>query len=452
MKMKVRVLLSLLVALALMLMAGCGGSYGCRVTFGSSSCTPSGSGITTGGGGGGGGGGGSSATAFAFAMDEGGTVDGFTLNSSAATFAATANFIPPATAITNNPGAGMVVAQQTGEQPYVYALFGPLSNELFGWTVTSSGGLSLLPNFPAPLITNPDASIPFNQYTMATNPAGTLLFIADSFDDEILVFKIANTGALTAVVGSPFATPVGVNPGNLTTDGLGRFLYVTETVVDHTGNEILGYSVGDGTNGTTLGALTELSTSPFAFKMWQVQGDASGNFLVGTTGNSQAPNLGLSGTDDDHLYVFSILQTASNGVPAGTITAAPGSPFAITYSPLNIAVQPPSSGGEFVYSFSINDSGAAYNPIEGFQLITTGAQAGTLTPISGFPTSGIAKGHWGQFDQTGANLIVYSSISNGTSIVTQLGALSIGSTGIPTEPSAPVTLATPGYWVVTDPQ
>jgi hypothetical protein len=454
MTMKVRVLVSFLVALALLFLAGCKGGYDCAVTFGSSTCTPSGTGLGSSGGGGGGGGGGSTAAAFAFAVDQGGVIDGFTLSPSAGTFGATANFTPPATAITSNPGAGMVVAQQVGEQPYVYALFGPLSNELFGWTVTNTGGLTLLPSFPAPLVTNPDAQIPFNQYNMITNPAGTLLFIADSFDNEIFVFDIASTGALTEVVGSPFATPLGQtgNPGNLATDGLGRFLYVTETLLNHTGTEVLGYSIGDGTNGTTVGALTALSTSPFAFRMWQVQGETSGNFLVGTSGNSAAPGLGLSGTDDPNLYVFNILQTASNGIPAGTLTQATGSPIATTYSPLNIAAQPPSSAGEFVYSFSINDSGAAYNPIQGFLLVTTGAQAGTLAAISGFPTSGIGTGHWGQFDQTGANLLVYSSVSNGTSLVTQLNALSIGSTGIPTEPTGPVTLATPGYWVVTDPQ
>ena len=225
-----------------------------------------------------------------------------------------------------------------------------------------------------------------------------------------------------------------------------KYLYVSENLTDHTGVAVLAYSIGTGTN---AGVLTPLSNSPFNFPMWQLQGDASGGFLIGTTGKSAA--TGFSGTDDAHLYVFSILQSASNGSPAGTITQVTGSPFATTNSPLNIAVQPPSSGGEFVYSFGINDAGSAYNPIEGFQLDTTN---GTLTAISGFPTTGIATGHWGQFDQSGANLLVYSSIENtGTGvIVTQLGALSIASDGIPTEPTTPATLVTPGYWVVTDPE
>jgi hypothetical protein len=451
MKTNARALLSLLLlVLATMFLAGCKENYGCQVTFGSSTCTPGSPGFGSGGGGGGGGGGG--AAAFAFAVDTSGmgTIDGYGLNTSSGTFGPITDFVAPDTTIINNPGAGMVIAQQVGQQPFVYALFGPSNDELFGWSMTTSGALTLLSNLPAPLTGfDPDASIPFNQYSMTTNPQGTLLFIADSFNERIFVFQISNAGALTVVTGSPFATPV--NPGNLTTDGLGKYLYVTETLLNHTGVEVLGYSIGDGTNGTTLGALTQLSSSPFAFKMWQLQGDASGGFLVGTSGNSAAPGLGLSGVDDKNLYVFNIQQTATT-TPAGTLTQVTGSPFAITYSPLSIAVQPPSSGGEFVYSFGISDSGIAYNPIEGFQLTATGAQAGTLTAISNFPTTGIATGHWGQFDQSGADLLVYSSISNGTSVVTQLGALTIGANGIPTEPTSPATLITPGYWVVTDPQ
>jgi hypothetical protein len=49
MKSLYRVLLSLLVMLATLVLANCAGSYGCRVTFGSSTCAPSGSGIGGGG-------------------------------------------------------------------------------------------------------------------------------------------------------------------------------------------------------------------------------------------------------------------------------------------------------------------------------------------------------------------------------------------------------------------
>ena len=217
MTLRARVLLGLLTLLATMFLVNCGGSYNCQVTFGSSSCTPSGSGLGSGGGsGGGGGGGGSSAAAFVFAVDENGTLDGYTLSTSAGTFQATANYTPPAIPI-DDAGAGMVIAQQQ----FVYAIFHS-TGQIFGWSVSSSGSLTALTNLPASLIVNP-LSIPFNQYNMATNPAGTLLFVSDALDNVIHVFQISTAGALTEVTGSPFTTPAETgNPGNLTTDGLGK--------------------------------------------------------------------------------------------------------------------------------------------------------------------------------------------------------------------------------------
>jgi len=55
-------------------------------------------------------------TAFAFAVDQNGTVDGFTLNSGAGTFGFTSGFVAPVIPA-NDPGVGMVVAQKK----FVYA-------------------------------------------------------------------------------------------------------------------------------------------------------------------------------------------------------------------------------------------------------------------------------------------------------------------------------------------
>jgi hypothetical protein len=130
---------------------------------------------------------------------------------------------------------------------------------------------------------------------------------------------------------------------------------------------------------------------------------------------------------------------------------ANGSPYTTTYSPFTIAAQPTSSNGEFVYSFSINDAGDGYNAIEGFELDPT---TGVLKTITGSPFINLATGHWGQFDQSGANLVAYSSIfdPNTGTTTTQLGPLEVGPTGALTQPITPsLTIKTPGYWVVTDP-
>jgi hypothetical protein len=433
MKTNARALLSLLLLVpALMFLVGCKGGYVCQVTFGSSTCTPSGPGS---GGGVGGGGGGSSDAAFAYAVDQDGTLDGYTLNTKAGTLLATSGYTAP-TIPTSDPGVGMVIAQ--GQ--FVYTVF-ELTGEIYGWSASSSGTLTPLTN-GLPLAVSLDAPIVgFNEYNVATNPAGTLLFISSTGADRVFVYTISNAGVLTPVTGSPFTTPY--EPGNLTTDGLGNFLYATMAVTgEHIGEGIMAYSIGTGTN---LGVLTPVTGSPFDFPMWQVQGDPSGGFLIGTTGN----NLGLTGADDLHLYVFSISPTTSS--TPGALTQV--SNLLTTYSPFTIAVQPTSTGGEFVYSFSVNDGDSGYNPIEGFSLNTSGALAELSTsPFSNTTTPQMGLGSYGQFDQSGLYLFVYSSVTSGGTTVTQLGVWDVGTGGALTQPISPATFTTPGYWAVTDPQ
>ena len=119
------------------------------------------------------------------------------------------------------------------------------------------------------------------------------------------------------------------------------------------------------------------------------------------------------------------------------------------YSPFSIAVQP-NTGGNLVYSFSFNDTDTSFNPTEGYSI----SSSGTLTRDSGSPFSNIAEGSWGQFDQSGAFLFDWSSyVVQGTgTVTTQLAPFSVGSGGALTQPIPTLTLATPGFWVVTDPK
>jgi 6-phosphogluconolactonase len=442
MKSLYRLLLSLLALLATLLLMNCSGAPGCpQAGFGSSTpCAPGGGGgLGTGGGGGGGGGGGPTPAAFAYAVDTqggatgtgaNGTIDGYDLSTSAGTFAAIPSFAAPSI-VPNNAGNAMIVAQKQ----FVYALFDG-TNVIYGWSIDSkTGALTALTNFPFTAVTALP-NVAYNQYNVTTDPAGNFLFVASTGLNQILVYSInSGTGALTLV--QALTTP---EPGNLTTDGLGKYLYVCENVSGHAGFDVQAYSIGTG------GTLTAVPGT-FNFPMWQLQGDASGNYLIGTTGSTAM----LSGADDDHLYVFSI-NTSTN---PGAITQV-GS-IVTQFSPFNIAVSPPASGAEFVYSFSMNDTATAYNNIEGYSLnITTGA----LTALTNSPFSTVGMGLWGQFDQSGANLVVYSNTASipffdglalGTGPVTLI-PLSVDSSGNLTQPiAAPAALVTPGYWVVTDP-
>ncbi len=424
---RVRTVTVLIVALAMMGLASCD-HYNCSsgLNFGASTCAASapGLGSSTSGG--------SATAAFAFAVDTGtssaGTIDGYTLNTSANTFEPTTSYTAPAIP-GSDEGAGMVVAQ--GQ--FLYAGFGT-TEKIYGWTIGSAGTLTAINGSPYPAPFMSTVGLGPGSVSMITNPAGTLLFFANTFQDEIVVYQIGTDGALTP--GSTLSVPL--TPVNLTTDGLGKYLYVTDATNRHEGSEIAAYVIG------TTGSLTAVPGSPFAgagFSMWQVQGEPTGKFLIGTTGM----NLAVNGRDDDHLYVFSIAQSGAN---AGAITPV-GTPVVTQFSPFSIAVQSNASGN-LVYSFSLNDTETGFNGIEGYSL----SSSGTLTALSGSPFSESANGSWGQFDQSGSFLFAYGAVINeSTDVITaQLGPLAVGSGGLLTDPVSSLTLASPGFWVVTDPK
>jgi 6-phosphogluconolactonase len=442
---RVRAVLVFMVALATMGLANCG-VYNCAtddgLSFNGGTCSSGSPSSISSGSGSTGSSGGSATAAFVFAVNTGGatagsstgTIDGYTLNTTANTLGATTSYTAPAVPVSDG-GVGMVVAQKQ----YLYAGFGT-AEQLYAWTINSSGNLTAISGSPYTATFLSSFAGQAAQADMITNPAGTMLFISAPLLDEIYVYQIGSGGALTAATGSPFTVPF--EPLNLATDGLGKYLYAIDgNVSTHTGSEIAAYAIN-----TTGTALTVVPGSPFTgtnYKMWQVQGEPTGQFLIGTSGNSAAS--GYSGVDDDHLYVYSISST-------GAITPVSGSPFATVYSPFSIAVSPETSGN-LVYSFSFNDSATAFNAPEGYQISSTG----TLTALAGSPFSGLpsgSAGSWGQFDQSGAFLLNYANFfdPNTNQSITQVSPFNVPSGGALTQTVDTLTLASPGFWVVTDPQ
>ncbi len=423
MKMRVQAILTLIVAMAVMGLASCD-HYNCNsgATFGDTTCSGTGTGT---------GGNGSATAAFVFLANSenvaGGTVDGYTLNTILGTLSATPNYTPPSIP-GNDAGMGMVVAQKQ----YLYTAYSTGSpGEIFGWTISAEGLLTAMTPVTGQFL-NAATKLPSAPQRIITNPAGTLLFLADSIQDEIFVYQIGTGGTLTEVPGTPI--PVGFAPGNLATDGQGNFLYATDGGNTHTGTQIAAFTIGG--TGTSFGTLTPVTGSPFTgtgFDMWQVQGEPTGKFLIGTTGRS----LSVNAVDDDNLYVFSIAQP---GTPsAGAITLVTTSPT--QHSPMSVAVQ---TNGNLVYSFGFNDGANGFNPAEGYILSSTG----TLTAVGGSPFTDAGIGDVGQFDQSGQYIFVYGGVGN-VNTVYQMTALSVVG-GVPSDPLT--TLAFGGLWVATDPQ
>src|SRR4029077_7298326 len=135
---------------------------------------------------------------------------------------------------------------------------------------------------------------------------------------------------------------------------------------------VVGYSIA------STGQLTQIPGNwGNSIPIWEMVGDPDGLFMIGITGKTFA----LAGVDDKNLYVYAI----GTGSQAGVLTQEAGSPWPMTYAPFNLAMQPTSSGGEYVYSFSINDSALGYNNIEGRQL---NPGTGALQVVTGSPFGG----------------------------------------------------------------
>jgi 6-phosphogluconolactonase (cycloisomerase 2 family) len=87
--------------------------------------------------------------------------------------------------------------------------------------------------------------------SVAVNPAGTLLFAAETGTNGVRVFSIGSDGGLSEVAGSPYMTALG--PHAVLVDSTGTYVYVANT----TAGTVSAFSIADS------GALTPLSGSPF---------------------------------------------------------------------------------------------------------------------------------------------------------------------------------------------
>ena len=430
MKVTVRALVgSLLVALATMVLAGCN-PYDCQATFGASTCTPSGSGLGGGGGTGGtgGGGGGSAPAVLAYNIVQTGSVNGivYTAGTTPA-FGNITGFTAPVV-----PGGDISSELVTAQGKYLYGVF-PSNQSLYAWSISpTTGALTAVSGTPytvagvAGIVLDTTG---VNLSGMITNPAGTFLFIADANDQQILSYQIGTGGALTA--GPTVSTVGAVIPWNLATDGLGKYLYVT-TGPEGDGAQVAVYAINAST-----GALT-LVGSPLALNIWQLQGEPTGQFMIGISGNSPV----TTGVIDNHIHVFSIMPS---GATAGTLSEVAGSPFTTQYAPSNIAFEPNANNGSFLYSFS--SAALSYNPIEGYAL---NASTGALTVLASSPFTGVTDGPWGQFDQSGNYLFVYGNLAGTAPELTVLNVAT--GTGLLTQSVSTLPLATGGYFAVTDPQ
>jgi len=359
MTMKVRALIVLVFVASTMWLAGCG-HYVCGTTFGASSCNAGNGGLNQGNGG-------TTKGTYLLIADAGG-IQGEVLDPTAGTIKITPGFGQVTTPATNdNPGDWMVIAGGK----FMYAGYSE-TGLIYGWTLNGDGTISSIsgvsPRSAIPLITNTSSGT----QTMVANPAGTLLFVLDQLNQQVDMYQIGTDGTLSS--NPTIIQLTDFEPVNLAIDGLGRFLYISNLVGIET-TQVAIYNI-----------TTATLNAPVAMTLQQMQGEASGTYMVGTRVDFA--------TFDQNIHVMSI--NSSNGA----LTEV-GTGFPTDDVPVQVAVQP-NAGGTLVYSVDANGS------VDGASLNLT---SGTLTAVTGSPFSLEALS--GEFDPAGK----YFFVVEGTNII-----------------------------------
>jgi len=358
MTMKVRALLVGMVMLAEMWLVGCG-HYNCGTTFGNSSCSGGNGGLSQGGGG--------TVSGTYVLIADAGRISGEVLDPTTGSFSITPGF-GTVSVNTNNPGDWMVLAGG-----HVYTGYTDIG-AIYGWTVNGNGtvtAISTVQNLTAAYLLN---DISAGTQAMIANPNGTLLFALDQGTEEVNVYQIGTGGTLSSP--SVIQLPSGFKPYNLAIDGKGKYLYVSNIVGSAT-TQVAAYSI----SGSTL---TVVQGSPLNSSVQQMQGEASGTYMIGT-----------SATDMN----ISVLKIQSDGT-LGTPILKGSTDF-----PVTVAVQP-NTGGNLVYAVDFNGD------VEGF---TLDASTGALNTVSGSPF-GIG-GVEAEFDPIGKYLFVEVSTNQASNVM-----------------------------------
>ncbi len=216
-------------------------------------------------------------------------------------------------------------------------------NRVFGFDVSTTGELS------------PLAGSPFsanNTTSSCGGPCQTLTFFKQrrllfaTGGNGISVFRVAGTGALTLVPGSPFGAFFGFGVHALKRAAR-AFVYASEESQDR----MRGFEIQD------VGTLVELGASPFP---------SGGDGPLGATG-VKSFLFAANENNDQSVSAFKVKRD-------GTLAAAPGSPFTDGSDYFSVYVD---TRGKFIYTAEC-DGGRIY----GFRV---DPRTAALTPLPGSP-------------------------------------------------------------------
>jgi len=247
---------------------------------------------------------------------------------------------------TSTPGPTMSLGMAALNNQFLYVsnpTLGGISS-IDAWSIDlGSGGLKAVPGSPFPL-----GPLSLGE-GLAANNSAQVLYVGDA--GKIDALKADATGALTAVLGSPFAAGTNLF---LTVDPQNRFVFAAD---DAPPGNVLAFTID-----TSTGALSMVAGSPFAAIPGYTGTTRPSQIVVDSTGSFVYTGLLSTG----QIAAFSI-------VPAsGALNPVPGSPFTAGNTPIALATV-----NNFLYV-----SNALDGTISGYSIDPT---TGVLTPLGGSP-------------------------------------------------------------------
>jgi 6-phosphogluconolactonase len=212
----------------------------------------------------------------------------------------------------------------------------PLNSGMAVYTISDiTGKFSQLLGSPYPTGISPTQAV--------LAPSGKFVYLANGGENDISLFQIASSGALTEVMPR---TPTGVKPSALAIDAGGTFLYVANA----DSNTIESFKIDSG-----KGTLTAASSVATGFTPVKLAITPSGKFLYVSNNSSNT----VSGFAVDS---------------SGAFTPVPGSPYGVGLGPNGITVDP---SGTFLYVASLTGGN--------FSGFTIDSGTGALTAMAGSP-------------------------------------------------------------------
>jgi 6-phosphogluconolactonase (cycloisomerase 2 family) len=212
----------------------------------------------------------------------------------------------------------------------------PLNSGIAVYTVSNlTGKFSQLLGSPFPTGISPTQIV--------LHPSGKFAYIANGGENDISLFDVASSGAMTEVMPR---TPTGIKPSAMATDSAGSLLFVANA----DSNTITSYSIS-----TSTGALTAGSSAQTGFTPLKLVISPTGKFLYVSNNVSNS----VSGYSFDS---------------SGNLTPVPNSPYAVGAGPNGITIDPT---GKFLYVASLIGGN--------FSGFTIDSGTGSLSPLSGSP-------------------------------------------------------------------